>query len=212
MPTHNTFLSGQRAFTLSPLTSSRVSTGVKSPRLRPACPQAPCPAKGLGEGGCPPAGPPALRASVKLQGPEREGEKRIHRKPGRPLSRPREAVFLLGADLTEALLALKVSQSWPRPWGSGLRVRGSPGGLGGAAAGSWALLRCPRLQSAARASGCRGGSQAFVRMTLSSSRPGRRPGTAWPLSTFLLSIYYAGHCSKSQNTVRANPYSPGIRM
>lgn len=81
-------------------------------------------------------------------------------------------MFLLGADLTEASLALKVSQSWPGLWGSGLRVRGSPGGLGGVAAGSWALLRCPRLQSAAHASGCRGGSQAFVRMTLSSS--GRR--------------------------------------
>lgn len=75
MPTHNTFLSGQRAFPLSPLTLSRVSAGVKSPRLRPACPRAPWPAKGLGEAGCPPAGLHALRASVKPQGQERQTDR-----------------------------------------------------------------------------------------------------------------------------------------
>lgn len=137
------------------------------------------------------AGLDTLRASVKLHGLERQTDRGREtnswktRQAAEPT--PRGSVFapnnveqvlgqfvsksarqVPGAVLTEASLVLKVNQSWPRPWGSGLRVRGSPGGLGGAAVGSWALVRCSRLQSAACASGCRGGSQAFVRMTLGS--------------------------------------------
>ena len=175
MPTHNTILSGQRVFTLSPLTSSRVSAGVKRPRgplpsLPPGPPALP---KAWGRRGVPlsaAAGLDTLRASVKLRGLERQTDRgretnsRKTRQAAEPT--PRGSVFapnnverVLGqfvsksarhvpsSVLTEASLVLKVNQSWPRPRGSGLRVRGSPGGLGGAAAGSWALLRCPRLQA-----------------------------------------------------------------
>lgn len=131
MPTHNTLLSGQRAFTLSPLTSSRVSTGVKRLRPLPSLPPGP-PAvpKAWGRRGVPlsaAAGLDTLRASVKLRGLERqtEGEKRIHGKPGRQLSRLREAVFLHQTMSSECWVSLFLNQPVTCPALSSPRPRSS---------------------------------------------------------------------------------------
>ncbi|CAM9529124.1 unnamed protein product [Rangifer tarandus platyrhynchus] len=171
---------------------------------------------------------PLLEAQRWGQGQERqtdEGEKRSHGERGRQLSRLREAVFCTQQSGASDELSLFLNQAVPCRVLPSPRPR-SPEGESELARTAGIRAACQREpRRAGRGGGRPGTAETLRRPRLAFRLQRRRPsacpddpgqrwwaGAAWPFSAFLLSIYYASHRSKSRSTVRASPYSPGIRV